>query len=157
MRRSREARSGSIILFLLIVIAVIAGGVWFLNNLRVSREAEARAFGREIVERLAVQHDLKFLHSIIPIERRAEFTPGREEGFINSFTTLGTPEPGWQLTGDVVFENQFFAPVGNFKAVLRYPSRFATVSLRVSAPRGPSQLDYLAVTWERTPEESQAR
>jgi hypothetical protein len=157
MRRSREQRSGSIILFLIIVIAVIAGGAWFLNDLRRSREAEARAFGREIVERLTVQHDLKFLHSIVPVEHRAEFTPGREEGFINSFTTLGTPEPGWQLAGDVVFENHFFAPVGDFKAILRYPSRFATVSLRVSAPRGPWQLDQLALTWERTPEESQTR
>ena len=127
-----------------------------LFDYRKTREAEIRAFGNEIVQRLAVQHDLKYLHSIVPVEHRADLTPGREESFIDGFKSLGLPQPGWQLQGDVIFENHFFAPHAIFKAILTYPERHATIAFDVSCPRGPWQLNALSLTWERTPEESDA-
>lgn len=157
MKLRRElAPAGSSVVFVLIVLAVIGGGIYMLFDYRKSRAAEIRAFGNEIVQRLAVEHDLKYLHSIVPIEHRAEFTPGREESFIETFKSLGVPQPGWSLEGDVSFENYFFAPKAIFKAVLTYPTRHATISLNVSCPRGPWQLNALGITWERTPEESAA-
>lgn len=152
----RQRCSGSIAFFLVIVLAIVGAGVYFLVDSRRTREAEARDFARELIERLAVQHDLKYLHSVVAAEHY-EFNPGRQEGFIESFKWLGVPEPGWQITGDVAFENYFFSPVGHFKSILTYPQRHATVEMKVSCPHGPWRLDTLGVTWERTPEESDAR
>ena len=150
------SRTGSSLLFLLIIIAIIGGGTYLLFDYRKSREAETRAFANEIVQRLAVQHDLKYLHSIVPDERRADLTPGREESFINGFKSLGVAQPGWQLQGDVMFDDHFFAPHAVFKAILTYPERHATIAFEVSCPRGLYQLNALSLTWERTPEESDA-
>src|SRR4051794_34493745 len=106
MRKHSVDSSGSIVFFVIILIAVLAGGAYFLFDMRKDREAEARAFAREIVQRVAVQKDQKYLHSIVAGERRAEFTLGREEGFIETFKRLGTPQPGWDIAGNVVFQNQ---------------------------------------------------
>ncbi len=155
--RARQRRAGSVIVLLLIVIAVIGGGLYLLFDSRHSREAEARAFARDVIQRLAVQHDLNYLHSIVSSESRLHFTRGRDDEFIQQFTWLGVPDPNYQLTGDVVFESYFSSPVGTFKAVLRYPERHATVQMKVSCPAGSWRLDELSLSWERTPEESDAR
>lgn len=152
MRRARQHDSGSVILFLIIVIALVAGGIYFLGQLRKEREAQARAFGREIVQRLTVDHDVKYLHSVISIDHREEFPPAKEADFINQFAQLGRPAPDWQLAGDVSFENRFFSPRANFQSILRYPDRHATIYLNVSCAHGPWELDALGVTWERIPE-----
>lgn len=156
MRRVAQRQDASVVLFLLIVLALIGAGIYMMFDFRKSREAEAREFGKEVVQRLAVEHDLKYLHLIVPVEHRPEFTPGREESFIETFKSLGVPQPGWHLEGDVSFENYFFARKAIFKAMLTYPERHATISLNISCPRGPWQLNSLGITWERTPEESAA-
>lgn len=154
-RADRRRCGGSVVFFIVILLAILGAGVYFLIDSRRTREAEAREFAREVIKRLAVQHDLNYLHSVVAGEHY-EFNAGRQEGFIESFKWLGVPEKVWQLTGDVTFESHFFAPVGHFKCLLSYPQRHATVEMKVSCPHGPWRLDTLGLTWERTPEESDA-
>ena len=149
MQIKRRHEAGSVILLLLIFAAVLGGGYYYLRQSCVDSEAEARAFGREIIQKVAVEKNLKFLHSAVNPDHRIDFPPPREEGFVNMFKMLGTPTLSWQIAGDVVFENRYFSPRGKFRCVLTYPDRHATVMLNVSRPHGPWQLDWLAVTYER--------
>jgi len=149
MRNTERGDVGPAILLLLIVGAVLAGGYYYMRKSRVDSEREARVFAHEVVDRLAVQKDLKFLHSNVNPDNRVDFSPGREQDFISMFKMLGTPSPDYQTTGNVVFENQYFSPHAKFKTILTYPDRHATVMLNVSCPHGPWKIDWLGVTYER--------
>ena len=148
--RSRE--SGSALLFVIILIVVIAGGWYGLSSLRRNSEIEGQQFAREVIERVAVQHDGKYLHSIVAADRRIAFPPATEQGFIDGFTKLGAPDRNFSVNGNLTFESYFFSPHRTFKSILTYPDRHATILVTVAKPRGYWVLNDLAITWERPPE-----
>jgi hypothetical protein len=148
----QHRQAGSIVLFVIILIAVIGGGWYALSNLRRSSEIEGQQFAREVIERVAVQHDGRYLHSIVPADRRIAFPPATEQGFIDGFTKLGAPDRNFALEGNLTFESYFFSPHGTFKTILTYPDRHATIFVNIAKPSGYWVLRDLAVTWERPPD-----
>jgi hypothetical protein len=150
--KPQSGESGSALLFVIILIIVIAGGWYGLSTLRRNSEIEGQQFAREIIERVAVQHDGKYLHSIVAADRRIAFPPATELGFIDGFTKLGAPDRNFSVDGNLTFESYFFSPHGTFKSLLSYPDRHATILVTVGKPRGYWVLTDLAITWERPPE-----
>ncbi len=148
----QSGESGSALLFVIILIIVIAGGWYGLSTLRRNSEIEGKQFAREVIERVAVQHDGKYLHSIVAADRRIAFPPATELGFIDGFTKLGAPDRNFSVDGNLTFESYFFSPHGTFKSILTYPDRHATILVSVAEPRGYWVLTDLAITWERPPE-----
>ncbi|MEY2493467.1 MAG: hypothetical protein QOH24_2418 [Verrucomicrobiota bacterium] len=148
----QRSQGGSVVLFVIILLAVIGGGWYALSNLRRNSEVEGQQFAREVIERVAVQHDGRYLHSIVPADRRIAFPPATEQGFIDGFTKLGAPDRNFALEGNFTFESYFFSPQGTFKAILTYPDRHATIFVSIAKPSGYWVLRDLAVTWERPPE-----
>ena len=150
--KPRSRQNGSALLFVIILIVVIAGGWYGLSTLRRNSEIEGKQFAREVIERVAVQHDGKYLHSIVAADRRIAFPPATEQGFIDGFTQLGAPNQNFSVDGNLTFESYFFSPHGTFKSILTYPDRHATILVTVGKPRGYWVLTDLAITWERPPE-----
>jgi hypothetical protein len=151
-RAPRSAERGQALVFLIIVVAVIAGGLFFLNSMRNDAKAEGERFARQVIERCAFQHDVKFLHASVASDRRLAVPPAMDDQFIFYLTKLGVPDRNYNLTGQLNFDHYFGSPHGTYQAILTYPDQHATVSLTVARPSGIWLVTDFGVTYERPPE-----
>src|SRR3989441_3889444 len=131
-RPPRSGQRGQALVFLIIVIAVIAGGLFFLSSMRKDAKAEGERFARQVIEHCAFQHDVKFLHSNVASDRRLAVPPAMDDQFIFYLTKLGVPDRNYTLTGQLEFNSYFVSPHGSYQAILTYPDQHATVSVGIS-------------------------
>lgn len=146
---SRER--GQALVFIIIVIAVIGGGLYFLYSMRRNSLVEGERFARQVIERCAFQHDVKFLRSSVAADRRLAVPPAMDDQFIYYLTKLGVPDRNYSLNGELAFESYFFSPHGTYKTILTYPDQHATVSVSIARPSGIWLVTDFGVTWERPP------
>jgi len=101
-RLPQSGQRGQALVFLIIVIAVIAGGLFFLISMRKDAKAEGERFVRQVIERCAFQHDVKFLHASVASDRRLAVPPAMDDQFIYYLTKLGVPDRNYNLTGQLL-------------------------------------------------------
>lgn len=142
----------SVVLFLIIVVAVIAGGLYFLNSMRGDSEVEGERFAREVIDRCAFRHDVRFLQSSVAADRRLAVPPAMDQQFVDTLAKLGVPDRNFILTGKLQFDSYFFSPHGTYNAVLTYPDRHGTFFVNVTRPSGIWLVTDYGITWERPPE-----
>lgn len=152
MRTNDKYESGSAIFFIIILLAVIGGGLYFLESMRKSAIAEGEQFARQVIDRCAFQHDAKFLSSVVAAERRLQVPPAMDAQFVDMLAKLGSPNRNYQLTGSLQFESYFFSPHGSYQTVLTYPDRHATMYMTIARPSGIWLVTDYGITWERPPE-----
>ena len=140
----RSKSSGQILVIVIIVLVLIGAGFWWLFSNKEAMAKEGRAFGREAVQRIAVQHDLNFFASHLSPEARLQFPPSAQQDFIGRIQKLGTPAGSVDVQGDITFQSQFFEPRGNFHARINYPARGAEINVAISHPVGRWQIDDVA-------------
>jgi hypothetical protein len=143
-RTPRTNSSGQVLAVLIIVLVLIGIGFWWLFSNKQTMAREGQAFGREAVQRIAVQHDLNFFASHLSPEARLQFPPSAQQDFIGRIQKLGTPVGAVDVQGDVTFQSQFFEPRGNFHARINYPARGAEINVAISHPVGRWQIDDVA-------------
>jgi hypothetical protein len=141
---SRSKSSGQILVVVIIVLVLIGIGFWWLSSNKQTMAKEGKAFGKEAVERIGVQHDLNFFASHLSPEARLQFPPSAQQDFISRIEKLGVPVGPVDVQGDVVFQSQFFDPRGNFHARINYPARGAEINVSISHPVGRWQIDDVA-------------
>ena len=141
---SQSKSSGQVLAIVIIVLALIGAGFWWLFSNKEAMAKEGRAFGREAVQRIAVQHDLNFFASHLSPEARLQFPPSAQQDFIGRIQKLGTPAGSVDVQGDITFQSQFFEPRGNFHARINYPARGAEINVAISHPVGRWQIDDVA-------------
>lgn len=141
---SRSNSSGQIVVVLIILLAVIGAGAWWLFSNKQAMTTEGRKFGREAIQRIAVQHDLSFFASRLGPAGRRQFPPSAQQEFISEIAKLGAPVGPIDVQGDVQFQSHFFEPRGNFHARLNYPAGPAEINVSVSHPVGRWQIDDIA-------------
>lgn len=139
--RSKESGEGLVVVIILLVI--IGGGVWWLFNNKNTMDREAHAFGRQVIERMTVNHDLNFFSSILSPQARLDFPPSLQRDIIDQFTKMGVPNQPINIEERVSFESHFFSPRGDFIAHLFYPTQTGTLQIAISHPVGKWQLDSL--------------
>ena len=150
MKRKCHCRSnGEGLVLVIIVLAIVGIGAWWLFNHKNTLEAEARAFGREAVQRLTVNHDAAFLAERLSPQARLEWPPSQQMSAIDQWTKLGVPNQPINIEESVTFESHFFEPKGYFTAHLFYPGQAATMQIAVSHPVSRWQLDNISFTAER--------
>jgi hypothetical protein len=142
---SRSSSSGQIFVVLIILLAVIGAGAWWLFSNKQTMAKEGREFGRETIQRLAVQHDLNFFSSHLSPEARRQFPPSVQQEFIAKLQNFGTPVGPIDVQGDIQFQSHFFEPRGNFHARLNYPAQPADMDVSVSHPVGRWQIDDISL------------
>lgn len=145
----RSNSSGQIVVVLIILLAVIGAGAWWLFSNKQAMAKEGREFGREAIQRIAVQHDLSFFTSRLGPAGRRQFPPSAQQEFISEIAKLGAPVGPIDVQGDVQFQSQFFEPRGNFHARINYPARFAEINIAISHPVGRWQIDDASFMPER--------
>jgi hypothetical protein len=140
---SRLKSSGQVLVVLGIVVVLLFIGYWWLYSNKQTMAKEGTAFGKEAVQRIAVQHDLNFFSSHLSPEARLQFPPSAQQDLISRIEKLGTSVGPVDVQGDVVFQSQFFEPRGNFHARINYPARGAEINVSISHPVGRWQIDDL--------------
>lgn len=130
---------------MIILFAILAIGTWWLYHNKWTMDREARAFGRQMIERLAINHDLAFFRDNLSPQARLDNPPSQQQLVIAKFTELGVPQQPIKIEEHVTFQKTFFSPNGYFTAHLFYPTQEITVEAAVSHPVGKWQLDNLTV------------
>jgi hypothetical protein len=151
-RVPRSAQGGQALVFVIVLIAVIGGGLFFLNSMRNDAKAEGERFIRQVIESCAFQHDVKFLHASVASDRRLAVPPAMDDQFIYFLTKLGVPDRNYNLTGQLDFDHYFGSPHGTYKAILTYPDQHATISVTIARPSGIWLVTDFGVTYERPPQ-----
>jgi hypothetical protein len=140
----RLKSSGQVLVILGIVVVLLFIGYWWLYSNKQTMAKEGRAFGKEALQRIAVQHDLNFFSSHLSPEARLQFPPSAQQDLISRLQKLGAPVGPVDVQGDIVFQSQFFEPRGNFHARINYPARGAEINISISHPVGRWQIDDIA-------------
>jgi hypothetical protein len=142
MKRIQHSNSSGQILVIVIIVLVLIGiGFWWLYSNKETMAREGRAFGKEAVQRIAVQHDVNFFGSHLSPEARMQFPPSAQQDLMTRIEKLGTPAGNVDVQGDIAFQSQFFEPHGNFHARIQYPTRGAEINVSISHPVGRWQID----------------
>jgi LPXTG-motif cell wall-anchored protein len=144
--KSKTGEAGQAIGVVIILLALIGVGFWFLFNHRNTMRNEGRAFGRQAIERIIVQHDANFLAGSLGPQAKLDLPPMAQQELMSRLQQLGAPIGPLNVQGDITFESQFFEPRGLFNAQLNYPAGMARVDLSVSHPVGRWQIDTIGVS-----------
>jgi len=145
----RFKSSGQVVAILVIVLLLLGVGYWFLNSNKESMAKEGRAFGKDAVQRIVVQHDINFFNAHLSPQARMNFPPSTQQEFMNEIAKLGQPVGAVDVKGDITFQSQFFEPSGSFQARINYPASGANFTISLSHPVGRWQIDDIAFMPDR--------
>jgi hypothetical protein len=145
---SRSKSSGQIFVILIIVLVLIGIGFWWLFSNKQQMAKEGTAFGKQVIQELVMQRNLKFFADHLSPEMRLQYPPSAQQDLMTQLGKLGTPLSPPDVQGGIVFQSQFFEPNGNFHAHINYPTRGADINVAVSHPVGRWQIDEINFTAE---------
>ncbi len=147
----RSNTSGQGLVVVIILLAIIAGGAWWLFNNKQTMDREARAFGRQMIERLTINHDAAFFANHLSPQAKLDNPPSQQQYIMSKLQELGVPAQPIQIDENITWESHFFEPKGFFTAHLIYSEQSATLQIAVSQPVSKWQLDNINITWTRPP------
>ena len=136
---------------LIILLALLAGALWFLFSSRAEAERKMRGFAGQVVQTMAVNYDVRFLNNHMTPQAQSSYIPSfrdRMVGFLKGFGPMSKPI---ETQGTVQFNNLFFDPVGTFKSTLTYPTMTATMHLTVIRAMNDWQVDQIELVWTPPP------
>jgi len=142
----RSKRSGQGLVVLIILLAVIGAGLWYLYSAKATADREAREFARDAIKRLTVDHDRQYLETHLGPQAKLDLPPSGRDYMIQKFAQFGVPAQPMQIDESVTFESYFFEPRGYFTAHLNYPGQGATLQLATSHPVSRWQIDNVTFT-----------
>ena len=146
---SKRNSSGQVVVLLIIVLALLGGAWWWLNSNKEDAAREGTQFGKEAIQKIAVQHDANFFNSRLSPQARMNFPASAQQEFMNEIVKLGAPVRPADVQGKIEFNSQFFEPHGSFHARIYYPARYADMDVTISHPVGRWQIDEIAFMPQR--------
>ncbi len=152
MKRSATAAiRGQVVILLVIVLAILGGGVWFLYSSKQDADRNGRAFAALVAKRLAVNYDEKFFHVRLGPEAQIQYLQSWRERFLARLRELGVPAQPIEMKGDMAYTSYFFSPRGTFRAQLNYPTTTAFLDVTISRGMTVWQIDEINLTWNPPP------
>jgi|ERR1043166_2496317 hypothetical protein len=151
LARTKGIKGEGGIALLVIVLLLLGGIVWWLYSSRQDAEKNARIFAKEVVQRVAVNYDEKYLHVKLSPEAQVQYLKSWRDRLMDRMRELGVPAQPIDVQGDVTFTSYFFDPHGMFQSKLKYPNTSATLEVGVSRGMTVWQVDTINVIWEPPP------
>jgi len=149
IRKSQCRSNGEGLVLVIILLAIVGAGAWWLFDHKKTLDRDARTFGREAINKLTVEHDPAFLANNLSPEARLKLPPSAQQVMIGEFAKYGVPQQPINIEEQVTFESHFFLPKGYFTAHLFYPASAGTMQIAISHPVGKWQMDDITFTPER--------
>ena len=146
--KSQSKTSGQILIIVIIVLVLLGIGYWWLDSNKRQMAREGNQFGRQVIQELVVQRNVKFLADHLSPSMRLQYPPSAQQDLMTQFAKLGTPLSPPNIEGEIVFQSHFFEPNGNFHAHINYPTRGADINVAVSHPVGRWQIDEITFAAE---------
>src|SRR5258708_3487291 len=84
----------------------------WLYSQKQAMDLEGRAFGRETIQRLAVNHDVNFFANNLGPQGRLDYPPSQQQYIVSKFTELGVPAQPIKIDENMTWESHFFEPKG---------------------------------------------
>src|ERR1700722_4219390 len=135
MKKTNSNASGEGLVILIILIAVLGGGLWWLAAHKQTMDKAGRTFGRDVIQSLVVNHDVTFLANNLSPQEKLNLPPSELKLLIDQMTQLGVPAPGFQIEETMSWEGwwvfKFFEPHGSFAVHLNYPSGPAILQVMI--------------------------
>lgn len=135
----------------IIVLAIIAGVIWFIYASRNESEKDGHSFAAEVTRKLAVDYDERFLMANLSPQNQAARLPAWRERLIKSLRSFGPLAKPPETTGDITFTSQFFDPHGTFRTELVYATFTAHFDLSISKGSTGWRIDELNLVWNPPP------
>ena len=98
---SRSKLSGEGLIVVVIVLALIGAGLWYLYSNKATTDREAREFAREAIKRITVDHDLRYLSDHLGPQAKLDNPPSQQQFLIQRFTQLGVPTQPIQIEENI--------------------------------------------------------
>lgn len=149
LQNSSNKGDASGLIVLIILVCVVGGGLGYLYSHKKQAQNEGRAFARQVVERLALQHDIGFFAANLSGQARADYPPSQQLLITTNLAQLGAPAQPIKIDGDIQFESGFFEPRGIFRATLNCPGRQGFIDLAISRTTGQWEIDNVTVSGGR--------
>ena len=146
--KSKSKSSGQVLVIVIILLVLLGIAYWWLDSNKRQMAQEGRQFGRQVIQELVMQHNLKFFADHLSPAMRLQYPPSAQQDLMTQLAKLGTPLSAPNVEGDIVFQSHFFEPNGNFHARINYPARGAEINVAVSHPVGRWQIDEINFTAE---------
>ena len=145
----RSKLSGQILVVLIIVLVLIGIGYWWLDSNKRQMAQEGNQFGKQLIQELIMQHNVKFFADHLSPAMRLQYPPSAQQDLMTQLDKLGTPVSPPNVEGEILFQSHFFDPNGNFHAHINYPTRGADINVSISHPVGRWQIDEIALNAEQ--------
>ncbi|MGZ4966222.1 MAG: hypothetical protein ACXV97_03530 [Chthoniobacterales bacterium] len=146
-----RAEASTYITLVIVVLGVIGGIYFYLKSSRDQTQTGGRAFANEVMQRVVLQRDMKFLSLHLSPQGKVDYPPSYIVRLMANTRDPGEPNPNYKLSGDLTFQNQFFEPSGTFTGEFSYPTGPASLEIRISHPAALWQVDYLNFTYTPRP------
>jgi hypothetical protein len=150
-RKLNFRRRGDGLIVVIILLAVIGIGTWWLFNHKKTLDRDARTFGRDMIQRLAVNHDVNYMVANLSPQMKTQYPPSQVLVVTDLFNKAGVPQQPLNIEENVTFESTFFEPHATFIAHLFYPTGAATLQMAISHPVSRWQVDDMTFAMERPP------
>jgi len=147
---SRSKLSGEGLIVVVIVLALIGAGLWYLYSNKATTDREAREFARDAIKRITVDHDLKYFSDHLGPQAKLDNPPSQQQFMIQRFTQMGVPTQPIQIEESITWESYFFEPKGYFTAHLNYPAQPVMLQMATSHPVSRWQIDNLSFAAQPT-------
>lgn len=144
----RSKTSGQILVIVIIVLVLLGIAYWWLDSNKRQMAEEGRQFGKQVIQELVMQRNVKFFAEHLSPAMRLQYPPSAQQDLMTQLEKLGAPMSPPDVQGDIVFQSHFFEPNGNFHAHINYPTRGAEINVAVSHPVGRWQIDDFGITAE---------
>jgi len=138
---SRSKLSGQGLVIVIILLAVVGAGLWYLYSNKATTDREARVFAREAIKRITVDHDLKYFSDHLGPQAKLDNPPSAQQMLIQRFIQMGVPAEPIQIDENITWESYFFEPRGYFTAHLNYPAQPFMLQMATSHPVSRWQID----------------
>jgi type II secretory pathway pseudopilin PulG len=144
----RSKSSGQILVIVIIVLVLVGIAYWWLDSNKRQMAQEGQAFGKQVIQELVVQRNVKFFGDHLSPAMRLQYPPSAQQALMTQVERLGTPLSAPDVQGDIQFQSHFFEPNGTFHAHINYPTRGADINVAISHPVGRWQIDEVIFTAE---------
>ena len=134
----------------IVVVAILGGAVWFVLSSRTEGDKNGRAFANEVIQKVAVEYDEKYLEERLSPAARTQYLPYWRSRLFQYLRGFGPPAKPPETKGTVSFTSHFYDPRGTFRTDLTYAHTTAYLELTVSKERR-WQIDEINLVWNPPP------